>query len=93
MKGFVCLVGLYSRAGGLGNLVGGYAEFLWVSAMVGAGSSLPIMQSTPFISSSYFFDNWVLISWERCGSCAVLLLFSDLWMFLWHVFRCCVVSV
>ena len=51
-----------------------------------------MMQSTPFINSSYAFDSWVLISWDRCGRCVLLVLLSDLWMSLWHVFRCCVVA-
>ena len=60
--------------------------------MVGAGFNWSIMQSTPFISSSYAFDSWVLISWDRCGRCAGLAFLSDFWMSLWHVFRCCVVA-
>ena len=43
LKGFVCLVGVHCRAGGLWGWVGGCTEFLWVGNMVGAGSSLPIM--------------------------------------------------
>ena len=37
LKGFVCLVGLYCRAGGLWGWVGGCTGFLWVGTVVGAG--------------------------------------------------------
>ena len=52
LKGFVGLGGLYFAVGGLGGSLDWFADVLWAGVFVGAVSSLPIIQSIPFISSS-----------------------------------------